>query len=90
MQRASEMGVGGILWVRRPPSAGGAPIRGRRPARRAGRRPKTSLHPEGFSFHYKLFWAVVSAQRALTTAVRLRPPAGRAQPALLHTKKALT
>jgi hypothetical protein len=32
------MGVGGILWGRRPPKAGGGPVPGRRPARRAGRR----------------------------------------------------
>jgi hypothetical protein len=32
------MRVGGIVWGRRPPSAGGGPMLRRRPARRAGRR----------------------------------------------------
>jgi hypothetical protein len=40
------MRVGGILWGRRPPSAGGGPMLRRRPARRAGRRP-WPLRPEG-------------------------------------------
>jgi hypothetical protein len=34
------MRVGGILWGRRPPSAGGGPVLKRRPALRAGRRSK--------------------------------------------------
>jgi hypothetical protein len=34
------MRVGGIVWGRRPPKAGGGPTLERRPARRAGRRPK--------------------------------------------------
>ena len=39
---------------------------------------------------YKLsFWAAASARGALAAAVRLRPPAGRAQPSPPHTKKAL-
>jgi hypothetical protein len=40
------MRVGGILWGRRPPSAGGGPLLRRRPALRAGRRPRP-LRPEG-------------------------------------------
>jgi hypothetical protein len=39
---------GGVLCGRRPPSAGGGHMLGRRPARRAGRRPKTFLYSEGF------------------------------------------
>gem|GEM_PF-4370311 len=42
------MRVGGILWGRRPPSADGGPVLGRRPARRAGRRQNLFLHLEGF------------------------------------------
>jgi hypothetical protein len=34
------MRVGGIFWGRRPPKAGGGPVLRRRPALRAGRRPK--------------------------------------------------
>jgi hypothetical protein len=36
------MRVGGVLWGRRPPSAGGGPMRRRRPALRAGRRQNLS------------------------------------------------
>jgi hypothetical protein len=38
MQRVSECELVGILWGRRPPSAGGGPVLRRRPALRAGRR----------------------------------------------------
>jgi len=43
------MRIGGVLWGRRPPKAGGGPVLGWRPARRAGRRQNLSLIASGIS-----------------------------------------
>ena len=68
------MRVIGILWGRRPPSAGGGPVLKRRPARRAGRRPN-HLSPLKMVFDCK--WYKNASPRDFI------PEAGPMRPCLL-------